>query len=84
MSDQTQQATATPTGAASVLDDELGTLRSIGFAAEALRAHIVFHGEVNTKDSVFLDFNEAVLAWGVWREPRDKTYRRGEGPGWCD
>ena len=24
------------------------------------------------------------IAWVVWREPRAKTYRRGQGPGWCD
>ena len=24
------------------------------------------------------------LAWAVWREPGEKTQRRGQGPGWCD
>lgn len=25
-----------------------------------------------------------LTAWFVWREPGEKTYRRGQGPGWCD
>ena len=63
MTEQTTTDAGSIDGAASALDDELGRLRTIAFSAEALRAHIVYHGEANTKDPVFLDFSEAVLAW---------------------
>jgi hypothetical protein len=25
-----------------------------------------------------------LLAWCVWRKPRENPRRRGQGPGWCD
>ena len=52
-----------PSARHSALDVEFVCLTNIALAAEALRAHIVYHGEANTKDAVFVDFNEAVLAW---------------------
>lgn len=44
------------------------------------------HGEDYEKafEHSYFQMWALLLAWFVWREPREKTQRRGQGPGWCD